>query len=32
VTERNAIRIIEMCGYPQEVVREAYRLVGKGKM
>ena len=26
VTERNAIRIIEMCGYPQEVVREAYRL------
>ena len=32
VTERNAIRIIEMCGYPQEVVREAYRLVGKGEM
>ena len=32
VTERNAVRIIEMCGYPQEVVREAYRLVGKGKM
>lgn len=22
VTERNAIRIIEMCGYPQEVVRK----------
>lgn len=29
VTERNAIRIIEMCGYPQEVVREAYRVVGE---
>lgn len=29
VTERNAIRIIEMCGYPQEVVREAYVLAGK---
>lgn len=25
-TERNAIRIIEMCGYPKEVVGEAYRL------
>lgn len=30
VTERNAIRIIEMCGYPQEVVREALRLAGRG--
>lgn len=29
VTERNAIRIIEMCGYPQDVVREAYILAGK---
>lgn len=28
VTERNAIRIIEMCGYPEEVVREAYRIAG----
>ena len=29
VTERNAIRIIEMCGYPGEVVREAYRIAGE---
>lgn len=29
VTERNAIRIIEMCGYPQNVIREAYMLAGK---
>lgn len=28
-TERNAIRIIEMCGYPKEVVGEAYRLAKK---
>lgn len=24
VTERNAIRILEICDYPQEVIREAY--------
>lgn len=27
VTERNAIRILEICGYPQEVVQEAYNAV-----
>lgn len=32
VTERNAIRIIEMCGYPQEVVQEAYQIAGKDKL
>lgn len=31
VTERNAIRIIEMWGYPEEVVREAYRMAGTKK-
>ena len=29
VTERNAIRILEICGYPQEVVQEAYSAVGQ---
>lgn len=28
VTERNAIRILEMCDYPHEVIKEAYRLAG----
>lgn len=29
VTERNAIRILEICGYPQGVVQEAYSAVGQ---
>ena len=29
VMERNAIRILEICGYPQEVVQEAYSAVGQ---
>ena len=29
VTERNAIRILEICGYPHEVVQEAYKTVGR---
>ena len=29
VTERNAIRILDICGYPQEVIQEAYGVVGR---
>lgn len=29
VAERNAIRILEICGYPQKVIREAYEAVGR---